>query len=48
MGGMGPDLLPFSEPGEAESFAGNYGGRKVGYDDIDRSLVDGIQMSGMN
>lgn len=48
MGGMGPDLMPFSEPSEAESFADNYGGRTIGYDDIDRSLVDGIQMTGMN
>jgi len=48
MGGMGPDLIPFSETSEAESFADNYGGRTNGYDDIDRSLVDGIQMTGMN
>ncbi len=47
MGGMGPDLLPFSDSDEAETFANNHGGRTLGYDDIDRSLVEGIQMIGM-
>ena len=47
MGGMGPELLPFSDDGEAETFADNHGGRTLEYDDIDRSLVEGIQMTGM-
>lgn len=47
MGGMGPELLPFSDDGEAETFADTHGGRTLEYDDIDRSLVEGIQMTGM-
>ena len=47
MGGMGPELLPFSDDGEAETFADNHDGRTLEYDDIDRSLVEGIQMTGM-
>jgi len=47
MGGMGPDLLPFSNSDEAETFAEAHGGRTLGYDDIDRPLVEGIQMTEM-
>ena len=47
MGGMGPELLPFSDGGEAETFADNHGGRTLEYDEVDRSLVEGIQMTGM-
>lgn len=38
-GAMGPDFVPFSEPADAESFADEYGGRVVGYDDIDEGLL---------
>mgnify|MGYP005853607441 CR=1 FL=1 len=44
---MGPNLLPFSDSDEAETFAEDRGGQTPGYDDIDRSLVEGIQMAGM-
>lgn len=47
MGGMGPDLMPFSDTDEAEAFADEHGGRTIEYDDIDRSLVEGIQMTEM-
>ena len=47
MGGMGPDLIPFSETEEAETFADEHGGRTIEYDDIDRPLVEGIQMTEM-
>lgn len=38
-GAMGPDLIPFSEPAEAEAFAAEHGGEVVAYDAIDRALV---------
>lgn len=47
MGGMGPDLVPFSEPDAAERFAETHGGRTIAYDDIDRTLIAGIQMTEM-
>jgi len=47
MGGMGPDLIPFSETEEAETFADEHSGRTIEYDDIDRQLFKGIQMTEM-
>ena len=47
MGGMGPDLMPFSDPQAAEAFADDHGGQTVAYDEIDRALVEGIRMTGM-
>jgi len=47
MGGMGPDLIPFSETEEAERFAETHGGQTIAYGDIDRTLIEGIQMSEM-
>lgn len=38
-GAMGPDFVPFSEAADAESFADEYGGRVVGYEDIDEGLL---------
>jgi nitrous oxide reductase accessory protein NosL len=45
-GGMGPDLFPFSDADEATSFTDEYGGRTVGFDDIDRQLVEQVTSSG--
>jgi len=45
LGGMGPELLPFSDTNEAETFADDHGGRTITYDDIDRALVAEIQMT---
>jgi len=44
-GGMGPDLHPFSEEGDAESFVEEYGGRTVGYDAVDRRLLRRLRTS---
>ena len=38
-GAMGPDFVPFSEQADAESFADEYGGEVVAYDDIGEGLV---------
>lgn len=48
MGGMGPDLMPFSDTDEAETFVDDHGGRTITYNDIDRSLTEGVQMTDMN
>nr|WP_274595610.1 MULTISPECIES: nitrous oxide reductase accessory protein NosL [Halorubrum] len=47
MGGMGPDLIPFSETDAAERLAETHGGQTIEYDDIDRTLIEGIRMTGM-
>ena len=44
MGGMGPDLMPFSETNEAERFAETHSGQTIEYGDINRTLIEGIQM----
>lgn len=46
VGGMGPDLFPFATTGEAESFAEQYDGRTVTFEDIDRKLVGEIRNNG--
>ncbi|WP_137286482.1 nitrous oxide reductase accessory protein NosL [Halorussus salinisoli] len=38
-GAMGPDFVPFSTQGDAESFADEYGGEVVAYGDIDEGIV---------
>ena len=38
-GAMGPDFIPFSTQGDAESFADEYGGEVVSYGDIGEGLV---------
>lgn len=48
MGGMGPDLMPFSDPDEAGAFASTYGGRTVTYEEIDRPLVEEVQRTRTN
>lgn len=45
-GGMGPDLHPFSDTEEAESFVDDFGGRIIDFDDIDAPLIDAIQEEG--
>lgn len=47
LGGMGPDLMPFSDAEEADAFASTHGGRTVGYDDIDSQLIESLQMTDM-
>jgi nitrous oxide reductase accessory protein NosL len=43
LGGMGPDLFPFSADGDAEGFTDEHGGRTIGFDDIDRTLVEALR-----
>lgn len=38
-GAMGPDFIPFSNPDEAASFADDYNGRTVDFEDIDEGMV---------
>ena len=38
-GAMGPDFIPFSEAGDAESFATDHGGEVLGFDDIGPELL---------
>ena len=45
-GGMGPDLFPFSDDGEASDFAAEYGGELLSFGEIDRSLIASIRESG--
>ena len=51
-GGMGPALPPFSDEDEATDFADEYGGRTVGFDDIDRQFIESLRLNapggGMN
>ncbi|MEA1931376.1 MAG: nitrous oxide reductase accessory protein NosL [Euryarchaeota archaeon] len=43
IGSMGPDLIPFSDEADAESFAEEYGGEVLAATDVDRELVDSIK-----
>ena len=43
IGAMGPDLIPFSDEGDAGSFAEEYGGEVLAATDVDRELVDSIK-----
>nr|WP_303647157.1 nitrous oxide reductase accessory protein NosL [Haloarchaeobius sp. FL176] len=38
-GAMGADFVPFSDAGDADAFAGEYGGEVVSFDDITPALV---------
>jgi copper chaperone NosL len=42
IGGMGPDLLPFSESEDVDAFVDEHGGQTVTFDDITRQLVEGL------
>lgn len=42
IGGMGPDLLPFSESEDADSFIDEHGGETVEFGDITRRLVESL------
>jgi nitrous oxide reductase accessory protein NosL len=44
IGGMGPELVPFSDTAEADSFASDYGGRTLEYDDITPNLIGSLGM----
>jgi nitrous oxide reductase accessory protein NosL len=43
LGGMGPDLFPFSTEDDADAFTEDRGGRTIGFDDISRQLVESIR-----
>jgi copper chaperone NosL len=43
MGGMGSELVPFSEDADAQAFRDDHGGQLLSFDDIDRRLVDSLQ-----
>jgi copper chaperone NosL len=43
MGGMGSELVPFSDSGDAEAFVADHGGQTVSFDDIDRPLVNSLR-----
>ena len=45
LGGMGPALPPFSDEDEAAEFADEYGGRTVGFDDINRQLIESLRLN---
>lgn len=42
-GAMGPDLIPFGDADDAESFVDDHGGEVIDTADIDRELVDSIK-----
>jgi len=46
LGGMGPELFPFSDAAEASAFADDRGGRTVGFEAIDRELVESLRATG--
>ena len=43
LGAMGPDLIPFSDGADADSFAEAYGGEVLPATDVDRELVDSLR-----
>jgi copper chaperone NosL len=40
---VGWDLFPVSADGDAEAFTDEHGGRTITFDDIDRTLIEGIR-----
>lgn len=44
IGGMGPELVPFSDADEANSFADTHSGRTLDYDDITPTLIESLGM----
>lgn len=40
IGGMGPELFPFSDADEADDFAAEHGGETLVFDDIDRQVIE--------
>jgi copper chaperone NosL len=45
-GGMGPDLHPFSAESDADAFVADHGGETLAFDDITRTLVEGLREEG--
>jgi copper chaperone NosL len=43
LGGMGPELIPFSEPDDATDFVANHGGRTVPFDAINQRMIRALQ-----
>jgi nitrous oxide reductase accessory protein NosL len=46
MGGMGTELIPFSDPDDAANFVTNHGGQTVSFDQINRQMVRALQRAG--
>lgn len=42
-GGMGPELIPFGDGADADSFVDEYGGRQVAFEDVDKDLLAEIR-----
>ena len=42
VGAMGPELIPFSEDGDVESFVEEYGGEPMPADDVERSTLEAL------
>lgn len=45
MGGMGPELHPFSDSDDASDFTDTYGGQVITFDDINRRMIRGLTSS---
>lgn len=41
-GAMGQSVVGFSDPDDADAFAGEYGGHVLDHDDVNRELIDGL------
>ncbi|EMA64813.1 nitrous oxide reductase accessory protein NosL [Halorubrum kocurii] len=42
VGAMGPELIPFSEEGDVESFVEEYGGEPMPAEDVERSTLEAL------
>ncbi|QKG93676.1 nitrous oxide reductase accessory protein NosL [Halorubrum salinarum] len=42
IGAMGPDLIPFSEKGDVESFVAEYGGKTMPATEVDRATLEAL------
>jgi nitrous oxide reductase accessory protein NosL len=46
MGGMGPELHPFSDPDDASEFTDTHGGQIFSFNDINQRMIQGLQRAG--
>jgi len=42
LGAMGPSLVPFTDPDDADEFQAEYGGEAMAFDDVRRQLIDSL------
>lgn len=42
LGAMGPSLVPFTDPDDAEAFHADYGGEVMSFGDVTRQLIDSL------